>query len=1349
MKELKLSALLVFLCFLLLENTFAYNLRQISKKDGLSNSAILTINQDREGFMWFGTCDGLNMFDGSGTRVFKPLDGKNNLSGNLVFDILETENGRFWVYTNYGLDRLDKKKRTIDHFKEFGGALQLRKSKDNDVFVIKENGAISYFHKTKRAFQKIALPDLVFKNTINYNIDDHNILWLFSKDGKYRLYRIEKKEDGTIRLKWLRTVVQTHRTIYCFNEKNAVYLVDDTYTLYEFNLLTGKKHYIHRLKDEVQRRGGISSIIRHHSDYFIGFNTNGLIELKNQSDQVEQYRIEEIDIKSGVLCLYKDKKQDIVWVGTDGQGVFLIFNDVYSIRSNTFNNAHYKVEKPIRAIFLDAENTLWLGTKGDGIVKLKNFDFNQTNANDLLEQVTTDNSALRDNSVYAFARSKRNLLWIGNDVGLDYYSYNDRVVKPVPVRSGETNLRYVHSIYEASDSVLWISSVGMGLFRAKIGGSDQEPYLYDVKHFSFFDRTMSSNYFFAIDRDQKSTLWFGNRGRGLIKLESRSQNFKSILFDTSGKRQALNDVFSVYHDKTGSVWCGTSMGLVKLMPNHSIQIFNERNGFPNSTVHGILKDSRNNLWLSTNLGLIKFDSDKESFQTYDQRNGLTITEFSDGAYFKSEEKNLIFFGGINGFVTIKESKIAQQEYQPPIYFDKLTLFGQDRNIYDYLSTRKEKQLLTLNHNQNFFSLSFTANDYINGNNYAYFYKLDKVNENWTDNGTSNVVSFTNIAPGKYTLLVKYKNRTSGKMSRDYSIVIRIRPAWYVSTIAYILYFLLFVTGLSWAVRYLYNQNKKKRRLMMHKLEQDHQQEVYESKLRFFTNIAHEFCTPLTLIYGPCNRILSYKKTDEFVKKYTLLIQRNADRLNDLIQELIEFRRIETDNRQPQVEELRVDEVAGNVVDSFVDLAEQRSISYNVDIQSPLVWNTDKGFLTIVMNNLISNAFKYVKSKGNIRVVVKLEGDYLRMEVSNTGKGIRKEEMEQIFDRYTILDNFENQEEKAPTSRNGLGMAITYSLVKLLNGTIDIRSIPDKWTDFIVQIPRSEVSQHPVYSQKALPDVKEQRKFDPIVKLPNYEYNDLKRTILVVDDDIEMLWFICETFAADYNIVPVNKAVETERILESNHPDVILCDIMMPHMDGIELTRRIKANPKTAHIPMILVTAKQEVQEKIEGLSAGAEMYITKPFNVDYLKTSVEHLLHRNEALKTYFTSPISAFELTNGQMTHKENKKFIQHIYDIINSNLMNKDLSAKFIAMELNISARHLYRRLESLNVKSPQKMISDSRLYVARNLLITSKMTIDEIIFKSGFSNRSSFFKAFSEKYQCTPKEFRDKKMDSVTEE
>lgn len=1339
----------VFICLcilnLLIYNASAYNLKQIADKEYMSNSSITSLCQDERGLMWIGTCDGLNIYDGQEIEEFKIRDKEDYLSGNLIDNIVYTGEDIYWIQTYYGLNRLDRRTNAITHYNEFQKLFFMNKDNNGNLFIIQDSNCIYYYHKKEGVFRKINITGIPISDIVDFFIDATNRMWVVMK-GYNRCYDIQQEPtSGDITLLPQKTgLIYRTSLIYCFNDAESLYYIDKDYNFYAFHIPTQKNEFIANLEKEIQTRGKVSSIVHYHDSFFVGFLMDGILLLEKQKN-TSHYRIQPLPVNSGVFCLKKDRFQDIVWIGTDGQGVYLYSNPLYSIKSVVLGNYTEKIERPVRALLQDDERTFWVGTKGNGILKIYDYEVDKNLSDCRAEVLTTSNSALGSNAVYCFARSHRNLLWIGEEEGLTYYSYREKRIKRLPVRIGNEEFKYIHDIYETADSELWLASVGMGVVRARIAGTPDNPLIVDAQRYIINDGELGSNYFFTIYAENEANLLFANKGYGVFRFNKTTNGLEPVSTHKY-ENMTLNNILAISKDSSNNYLFGTSYGLIKYTSETSYQLFNAKNGFLNNTIHAILKNSPDNFWLSTNLGLINFDTKRNVFRSYGFSDGLKVVEFSDGAAFRDPDTGTLFFGGINGFVAIRADGRPEQLYMPPVYFDKLSIFGKQYNLGEFLTRKEDTEVLNLQYDQNFFSVSFASVDYLNGNNCTYFYKLKGLSDQWVNNGSESAVSFTNMAPGEYTLLVKYYNSVFDKESDVYSLVIRIGDPWYASWWAYLIYALCLLLLAGLLIRSFILRSKRKKQELLNEIEKRHQKNVFESKLRFFTNIAHEFCTPLTLIYGPCGRILSSKGLSKFVADYVQMIQTNAERLNNLIHELIEFRRIETGNREVRVESLNVSSIMKGIAKTFVEMAKSRNITFLSKIPEQVMWNSDKGFLNTIIINLISNAFKYTPEGQGIKIELDTtEENVLILRVANEGSSIKEKDFQYIFNRYAILDNFENQDERN-FSRNGLGLAISYNMAKLLNGTLKVENTSDGWVMFTLTLPMMELTTGMQEIKQATAEYIPKIDTQPILKLPQYEFDKMRPTLLVVDDEIEMLWFIGEIFSGDFNVVTLQDPERLDQVMNEVYPNVIICDVMMPGVGGIELTQRIKSVKETAHIPIIIVSGRHEMEQQMAALSAGAEMYITKPFSAEYLRISVCQVMERKEILKNYFSSPISSFEKSDGKLTHKESKKFLQSVLKIINDNITNKELTPRYIADRLAISPRSLYRKMEEIGEDSPTDLIKECRLHIAKDLLLTTKKTIDEIVFDSGFSNKVTFFKAFREKYDCTPKEFRMKQLEEV---
>ena len=1323
----------------------AYSLRQFSNKNGLSNSAILSLYQDHQGVIWIGSCDGLNIFDGTNIHVYNPANPtKASLSGNLINDIMETEKEVLWIQTNYGLDRLDTKHQTSKSFTEFKDKNYMAKSRDNDLFIVKDDGYIYYYQPEKQLFQKLEVPQIAFGHVLSTIIDENNILWIFTSDNDTRSYQINKNKEG-ITLTPNNLFKHPEQLLWAFAEEDLVYFIDKTYSLYEYDFGNQQQYFIADLKAEVETRGEVSSIIKQQNDYYIGFKSSGLIVLKYMSDQKIKYQMQDTEIHSGIFCLMKDKYQDIVWIGTDGQGVYMYFNDTFSITNTLLDTPVYQINNPVRTVYYDEEQTLWIGTKGGGILRIRNYS-PETNAAVSFDRISISNSTLTDNTVYCFAPGSANRLWIGTENGLNYYSYQNKQLKAFTVIADGKKVKYVHSINELNDTTLWVSTVGEGIVKVILDKAGSSPSVKSATRIVLDDGRMASNYFFTSFQENDSILWFGNRGYGAYRLNVETEQLTPYRFDNVVNSQTANDIFAIYKNEKG-YWLGTSSGLLHFNEDYS-HYHDRADLFSNNTVHGILEDQQNNLWISTNQGLVRFNPKTNTGQTYDRENGLEVTEFSDGAFYKDLRTETLFFGGTNGFVTVKPNAYIMADYMPQINLKGLSIFGKEYNIHDFLHDKKGKKILQLDYSQNFFCIDFMAIDYINGNNYSYSYKLDEVSSQWIESGTSASAIFSNLAPGQYTLLVKYKNNMNGKECEPQKLLIQITPPWYLSNWAYILYFILIALFCILAVYRIVHQYRRKQHRMIEKLNREKKEEVYESKLRFFTNITHEFCTPLTLIYGPCEKILAYPQSDSYIRKYGKMIQQNTEKLNGLILELLEFRRLETGHKVLSIQRLSVSDKLRNIAESFCELAENKNLNYRLDIEPDIEWNTDISCFSKIVNNLISNAFKYTPEEGNITIGLKVENQLLTLNISNSGKGIAKENLAKIFDRYKILDSFEMN---GKNSRNGLGLAICKNMVTLLNGEINVSSIQNEITTFTVTLPElSPTAQEAETPQKVYATGPLNTNTEPMeLEQTTVNFDTSKHTVMIIDDDPSMLWFVSEIFVDKYNVLSFNNAAEALASLELKQPDLIISDVMMPEIDGLSFAQKIKQNKLWSHIPLILLSALHHEDDQVKGIEAGAEVYVTKPFNVKYLEKVVYRLIKRESDLKEYYSSIFSSFKVENGNCIHKEDQEFLDKVIETIEKNITNPDLSVELLSSDLGYSTRQFYRKLKPITDKSPADIIKEYRLTMAERLLLTKNYTIEEIMDKTGFNNRGTFYKLFSQRFGMPPRQYREQQKDSVKKE
>lgn len=886
-----------------------------------------------------------------------------------------------------------------------------------------------------------------------------------------------------------------------------------------------------------------------------------------------------------------------------------------------------------------------------------------------------------------------------------------------------------------------MATVGCGVFRVTLGGTASQPSIRGVEQLHFNDELEIKNFFFTLYPENGSAMWFGNRGGGAVRYDIAGGGSEVFKFD-AGRSAIANDIFAIHRSGDGTMWFGSSGGLIEFRRDSTSHVPGIRN-----TVHGILEDRKGDLWLSTNRGLVQYSPHTGYVVTYGYSYGLNTIEYSDGACFADPRTGTLFFGGIDGLVTIEDTGFREQEYNPPMLFRDIRLNDGIRNIGDMLS---RDGVLTLRHGQRIFEITVSALDYVNGSNYSYYSRLDGYNDQWA--GASSQLSFADLPAGTYRLDVRYRNNITGAESPVYSLPIRLKPAWYATAAAKCLYVLLLLAVVGGVIRHYLLRYRRRRAEKLQRLEIRRKEEVYESKMRFFSNITQELSMPLTMISAPCQQILAYRKADPYVLKYAQTIRQNVSKLHDLIYMLHEFRGIRTgqNDESENIELVPVAEIAQSMVETFGEYSQQNSIHCQLDIERNLVWPTDRDGLSTILNTLLSNAFKHTPYNGAVSLTIRSDNGKLLISASNDSVGVNLEDIEAIFDRYRVLDYFERKSERGLSFQGDLRLAICHSIVVRMQGEIKVESTPNAQTTFTVLLPQLKVTaENAPTADNIVPASKEYGLPLPTVTRREFPFDKNRRTVFIVNDNSEIMNFVAELFAADYNIKMPSGKTEMIELLKQMHPDIVICDALSEQSDCLSLIQFIKQGKLTSHIPVILLSTAQQIDERIKGVESGADICLTLPFNVEYLKAVAEQLLRRNRSLKDYYKSSISAFELSDGRMLHQDDKEFIDRMLKIINDNISNTEISTKFIADELGVSIRNLYRRLEGILNQTPTNIIKEYRLAKAEQLLTTTKLSIDEIIYKAGFVNRGTFFKCFSAKYGCTPKVYRKEKLSQIRQE
>ncbi len=1337
MKKYGLFLLVTLITFCIRAN----NLRQINNHDGLSNSSISCLYQDSERFLWIGTYDGLNMYDSRDIYIYKPnINEPYSLSSNVIRNIIETENAYLWVSTKNGINKLSKRSKQVEaYYDDFGENSYMAKDGYDNLYILGKPGTLSLYSKQSKSFVDLAIhPDIDLNSASGMLIDADNTIWINHK-GVLERYTVDNASGEHPSISRQSDFMHSHPILYCFYRDRQIVFIDSVYQLY-----TITAQGVRKIKDihQLSTHGEIGDVIFDGQDILIAFKTNGLIRLNADAD----YGLETIDINCGVFSLWKDGAQDIIWIGTDGQGVYALTKGEFAFHNISLNELPINKKRPVRAIYADRHKSLWLGTKDNGIIRISNYDTAQSYDLSNTEHFTTQDG-LNNNAVFALVPSRYYpLLWIGTDgPELNYYSYADNRIHQL-VNHTLSDIAKVHAIAETCDSLLWVGS-GSVLLRihfiykaGKMEAKSIRPIYFRIPN------RQQYNQIYAIEAESDSILWVGMRGSGLIRLNTQTETHQVFSFDRYNVAP-MNDILCILRDQSDNIWVGSSYGLTRLKRDpdtcqYDYTNFNEHEGLPNNTIHGIAFEKKEKLWMSTNNGLILFDTKDATSRYFNQHTGLKTIEFCDNAYYQDKICGRCFFGGVDGIVWIENEEYRQGNFTPQVYFTSLRIFNKDYSISDFDNDAGEPSIV-LDHDQNFFAVSFVATDFINGENNSYSYKLEGFSNVWIDT-YSNQAQFTNIPPGDYTLQVRYRDGNMYDNAPIKSIRITVRPPWYLSHLACAIYIFLVAGGVFYIIYYIRHKYELKRISITRKLDEKYKEEMYESKLRFFTNITHEFCTPLALIYGPCERLLQYNHCDSFIRKYVQIIKSNTERLNSLIQEIIDFRRMETGHKACYIQKLNITDLSKQLIANFEELAERNHIILNTDIEQGLIWNSDKNGVTKILVNLISNAFKYTPIGGTIRISICVHDDRLLIHVYNTGKGISQENIPLIFSRYGVLDNIKENSVKGLSSRNGLGLAIVQSLVELLRGTIRVESVVNQYAQFIVSLPNLEVSGHcePALQNNPAPVSSSLVSTSVSTSLIASESDKcVGKRILIIDDNKELLWMLKDTLVEEFSVFTAENGEEGLRMLKQNLPDLIITDIMMPKIDGITLIKRLKSDKHTMHVPLVILSAKNTTDDKVVGIDSGADAYIPKPFSPTYLKSVIHRLLKKHEELKLYYNSSASAFDYCKGKVLANEDKLLVEKAAEIINAHIDDSGFGVEELAQAMQTSSRSLYRKFKEIDFPTPKDFIKDQRLSYATKLLTTTTLSIQEIMYQTGFNNRSHFYQEFAKRYEQTPKEYRNR--------
>lgn len=1354
---------------------------------GLSSSTCVDILQDQEGFLWFGTIDGLNKYDGYDFEIYRNiLDNSTSLSNNRITVMAEDKLGRLWIGTSNGLNVFDKnieKFHKIDLYKRKNGAINFREE-INGLLYLKSNNTL--WVSTKNGIIKL------FLNSIG-NDDYENI--------KFNHYNNKPNNPSSIDNNDVTNVVA--------DKKGNVWLVTKGNNLHKYNNGTDNftrypidfngNQYLNHLPKQI--------LIDKDGDFWIGNDISHLF-LYNNKDKTFK-NVSTINKSTPIFHLFQDKK-GIIWVSTDGDGIFLFDKEkgmLQHLVHNPFNPFSLSNNQPSK-VLEDRTGIFWIATYNTGINKLA---ISKTSFGHYFYKSETL-EGLSAKIAQSVLQDSKKRIWIGTDGGgLNLFDekrgsfrhYRARLGDPSSLSSDK-----IVNIIEGDNDVLWVCTWDGGLNKFYTETGKAKSYQYSrTNPFSIGQNTV-----WCAKKDANGNLWLGTSTGGLNFFDPASEKFYRYK-NVPGNSKSLisNFVFSLFidsknrlftgtsqglcvsslkgvkgqtppkvtfsevkikhiqgsrinyitEDKKNNIWVGTDMGLYELDEELRLKKnYSTLDGLPNNLVVGIEEDRNGNLWITTKGGLSYLNPKTGIFKNFNVHDGLQGIEFQSKSIGKTYDGRIIA-GGINGFNIFNPDDISLKSDIVTPVVSEIRLFNKKINPGDEVNGRvllnesvtKLKEI-KLKYDQGYISFGFVALNYQNPERVKYAYKMTGLDENYINAGTTRIANYSNLEPGDYTFEVMASVDGQWDLAKKTAIYVTVQSPPWKTWWAYSLYFIAFGSLLYFWVNYY-----------TRKVKEEKEQELDQMKLNFFINVSHEFRTPLTLILNPVDKILSSFNDPDEVKKSALIIQRSSRRLLHLVNQLLDLRKMDLGKTPLEINKLNIVKFSKDVFLLFEDLAKAKGVRFLFESSQKEIYGMfDADKIEKILSNLLSNAIKFTDKGGAITLKIS-ESNQQRtitilkffrksriervvdIKVIDTGIGLKKEEIKEVFQRFFHPDS----------SKTGTGIGLNFikSLVELHEGEILVESEFGVGTTFTVKIPadlaagkkefensyqsgRYEINKNSLTSAEyeiAISNEEDEEGFTVEIEKGS------RPVVLIVEDNKELRSHLKNELSVQFQVKEAaNGLIGLEKV-KKYFPDIIISDVMMPEMDGFELCRQIKNEIETSHIPVILLTARSLEEDRIEGYDTGADEYLSKPFNINVLKSRIRNLLEARKRAKERFAS-IGSILPSSEIATNSIDELFLDKTTKIVLANISDPDFALEDIIRELGIGRSQFYRKISSITGQNPSNFIRTIRLKYASELLLSRQYSVKELTHMCGFNSSAYFTKTFKELFGMTPTQYTEEK-------
>ena len=1322
------------------------NFDSFLQEDGLPNNQVQCIFQDRKGWMWFGTSQGLSRFDGyQFVNFMHSPEDSTGFSGTLVRVIYEDRNGNLLIGTeNGGLNVYDRERECFRHPYRSGPFFSGRTVSVNDIAEDKTGniwlGTDANLVKIDTLGNVLPVSRANDGGTFSFygnfirvlQFDNQGKLWVGTNEGLFvylpETGEIEYQElpftNGNTDEIW-ELFPDADGSIWVGTYSNGAFIVEPQHR-------TVQKVPLKRLAERTETVRSIST--DDFENYWIG-TRGGLYVYNKAQGIVGFYRHDDREpaslINNSVLDIFHDKRGE-TWIGTRG-GVSLLTKRkqrFHSFGSHPSNNK-YLNSSIVYAFWIDEQNRIWIGTEDGGV----NIYDPETGLFSYLMAGPEAPNTVSRNCIKAFLDDKKGNLWIGTFLGgidvLNLKTGRFTHYKNNPSSPKSLSDNRVWDFLLDNDGNIWVgTSAGLNRFDAATQSFVRYPQIAGQEQVNW------------IEMDSCNNIWLGTPDEVIIY----NPESKNITRFTEHPRYFLED-------SKGRCWVATlDKGLALYSATSgAIRYYNRGDGLSNNQALCILEDNDHFLWVSTSNGLSKFNPETGRFQNYTSRDGLTNNQFTYGAAYKSKDGKLLF-GSISGFNIFDPSVVKSDDLKVPLVLTELRVFNKKVEIAPGKKSILKKSISETNHlvfdyAQNVFTLEFAALNYVNSRSNQYSYFLEGFDKEWSSPSVSRSATYTNLDPGNYIFRVKRVVSDSMGQESELQVIITVLPPYWKTR--WFRFLVLVVIGalIYLLVQFLIYREKIKNELVVERMKARKLHELDMLKLKFFTNISHEIRTPLTLILAPLEKLVSREMSPEEVRSHLEIMHRNSRQLDRLINQLLDFRKLESGNLKLELLQGDLVHFVSEIVHSFDSYAEEKEIQLRFNtLKKRLMARFDADKIEKILNNLLSNAFKFTGKGGKITINLSLvfdsgeedpsnenqDREYIEITVRDTGQGISQRNVTKIFNRF-----FQAGEQAVQTG-TGIGLAFVKELVELHKGKIFVESKPGKGSKFIVRIPY-EADMEEISAEKLVTETRKMNKPEFIQQEEMATDSDCTDILLVVEDNPDVRALIKSHFTPKFKVLEANDGREGWEIALNAIPDVIISDVLMPDVDGYEFCRKIKKDERTSHIPVLLLTALHSKEHEMKGLSCGADDYITKPFDLNILQTKIDNMLSVRNSLKEKYSGEITL--QPKNIVISSPDEKFLNRVVAAVEENISDADLDIERFAQKVGVSRMQLYRKLDALTDMTVKEFIRNIRLKRAAQLLLQEKMSVSEIAYAVGFKDLSHFRKCFRQLYGMNASEYIQK--------